>query len=98
MSVAELQELEEIKALVAKGQLTGVLTFAEIAGALGFGLALVAAFGARGLDVEGRRDPTLPAGLASARSPRLALRRTGRERGRLVSTSRSEFCRSATCA
>jgi hypothetical protein len=28
----------------------------------------------------------------------LALRRTGRERGRLVSTSRSESCLSATCA
>ena len=34
MSVAELQELEEIKGLVAKGQLTGVLTYAEIAGAV----------------------------------------------------------------
>jgi RNA polymerase primary sigma factor len=34
MSVAELQELEEIKGLVAKGQLTGVLTYAEIAGAI----------------------------------------------------------------
>jgi RNA polymerase primary sigma factor len=31
MSVAELQELEEIKALVAKGQQVGVLTYAEIA-------------------------------------------------------------------
>jgi RNA polymerase primary sigma factor len=31
MSVAELQELEEIKALVAKGQQIGVLTYAEIA-------------------------------------------------------------------
>jgi RNA polymerase primary sigma factor len=34
MSVAELQELEEIKGLLAKGQLTGVLTYAEIAGAV----------------------------------------------------------------
>ncbi|MEA2241970.1 MAG: polymerase primary sigma factor, partial [Solirubrobacteraceae bacterium] len=34
MSVAELQELEEIKGLVTKGQLTGVLTYAEIAGAI----------------------------------------------------------------
>ncbi len=34
MSVVELQELEEIKGLVAKGQLTGVLTYAEIAGAV----------------------------------------------------------------
>ena len=34
MSVVELQELEEIKTLVAKGQLTGVLTYAEIAGAV----------------------------------------------------------------
>ncbi|MEA2156038.1 MAG: polymerase primary sigma factor, partial [Solirubrobacteraceae bacterium] len=34
MSVAELQELEEIKGLVTKGQLTGVLTYAEIAGAV----------------------------------------------------------------
>jgi hypothetical protein len=28
----------------------------------------------------------------------LSLRRTGRERGRLVSTSRSESCRSDICA
>ncbi|MEY2517125.1 MAG: polymerase primary sigma factor, partial [bacterium] len=34
MSVVELQELEEIKGLVVKGQLTGVLTYAEIAGAV----------------------------------------------------------------
>ena len=34
MSVVELQELEEIKGLVTKGQLTGVLTYAEIAGAV----------------------------------------------------------------
>ncbi|MEA2144256.1 MAG: polymerase primary sigma factor, partial [Solirubrobacteraceae bacterium] len=34
MSVVELQELEEIKGLLAKGQLTGVLTYAEIAGAV----------------------------------------------------------------
>src|SRR4051812_19756731 len=31
MSVVELQELEEIKGLVAKGSQTGVLTYAEIA-------------------------------------------------------------------
>jgi RNA polymerase primary sigma factor len=34
MSVAELQELDEVKLLVAKGQQTGVLTFAEVATAL----------------------------------------------------------------
>src|SRR5436190_474224 len=34
MSVVELQELEEIKGLLTKGQLTGVLTYAEIAGAV----------------------------------------------------------------
>src|SRR3954468_2619819 len=34
MSVAELQELEEVKLLVAKGQQAGVLTFAEVATAL----------------------------------------------------------------
>ena len=34
MSVAELQELEEIKGLVNRGQQLGVLTFAEIAGAV----------------------------------------------------------------
>src|ERR671936_545439 len=34
MSVVELQELEEIKGLVAKGSQTGVLTFAEIADAV----------------------------------------------------------------
>jgi hypothetical protein len=42
---------------------------------------------------------TVPAAVAvGVRSPRLALRRTGRERGRLVSTSRSESCRLATRA
>ena len=34
MSVAELQELEEVKLLVTKGRQTGVLTYAEIATAL----------------------------------------------------------------
>ncbi len=34
MSVVELQELEEIKGLVAKGQLFGVLTHGEIATAV----------------------------------------------------------------
>ncbi len=34
MSVADLQELEEIKGLVARGQQLGVLTFAEISGAV----------------------------------------------------------------
>ena len=34
MSVVELQELDEIKGLVTKGQLTGVLTYAEVAGAV----------------------------------------------------------------
>jgi RNA polymerase primary sigma factor len=34
MSVAELQELEEVKGLVAKGQQVGVLSYAEIQGAV----------------------------------------------------------------
>src|SRR5437660_12548313 len=34
MSVAELQELEEIKGLVTRGQQLGVLTYAEISGAV----------------------------------------------------------------
>ena len=34
MSVADLQELEEVKLLVVKGQATGVLTYAEVAIAL----------------------------------------------------------------
>src|SRR5437764_15330546 len=34
MSVADLQELEEVKLLLTKGQQTGVLTFAEVATAL----------------------------------------------------------------
>ena len=34
MSVAELQELEEVKLLLTKGQPTGVLTYAEVATAL----------------------------------------------------------------
>jgi hypothetical protein len=32
MSVAELQELEEIKGLMTRGQQLGVLTYAEVAG------------------------------------------------------------------
>src|ERR1700709_172360 len=35
MSVADLQELEEIKNLVAKGQTTGVLTYKEVVEAVG---------------------------------------------------------------
>jgi RNA polymerase primary sigma factor len=35
MSVAELQELEEVKGLIARGQRVGVLTYAEIATAMG---------------------------------------------------------------
>src|SRR3978361_1158953 len=34
MSVADLQELEEIKGLVTRGQQLGVLTYSEIAGAV----------------------------------------------------------------
>ena len=34
MSVAELQELEEVKLLITKGTQTGVLTYAEVATAL----------------------------------------------------------------
>jgi RNA polymerase primary sigma factor len=34
MTVAELQELEEVKLLVTKGQTTGVLTYSEVATAL----------------------------------------------------------------
>ncbi|MGO9956508.1 MAG: sigma-70 family RNA polymerase sigma factor [Solirubrobacteraceae bacterium] len=34
MSVAELQELEEVKGLIARGQQVGVLTYAEIGGAV----------------------------------------------------------------
>jgi RNA polymerase primary sigma factor len=34
MSVAELQELEEVKGLIARGQQAGVLTYADIAGAV----------------------------------------------------------------
>ena len=34
MSVADLQELEEIKGLVSRGQQLGVLTYAEISGAV----------------------------------------------------------------
>src|SRR5881398_1260747 len=35
MSVAELQELEEVKGLITRGQRVGVLTYAEIATATG---------------------------------------------------------------
>ena len=34
MSVAELQEFEEVKGLLARGRQVGVLTYAEIAGAV----------------------------------------------------------------
>src|SRR5436189_4210574 len=34
MSVADLQELEEIKGLMTRGQALGVLTYAEVAGAV----------------------------------------------------------------
>src|SRR5450755_4753372 len=34
MSAAELEELEEVKGLVVRGQQVGVLTYAEIAGAV----------------------------------------------------------------
>ena len=34
MSVVEMQELEEVKGLIAKGQQVGVLTYAEIADAV----------------------------------------------------------------
>src|SRR3954451_14190230 len=34
MSVVDLQELEEVKGLLLKGQTVGVLTFAEVAGAV----------------------------------------------------------------
>ena len=35
ISLADLQELDEIKGLVARGQQLGVLTYAEVAGAIG---------------------------------------------------------------
>ena len=35
MSVAELQEFEEVKGLITRGQQVGVLTYAEIAAATG---------------------------------------------------------------
>ena len=34
MSIAELQELEEVKGLIARGQQVGVLTYAEISTAI----------------------------------------------------------------
>ena len=34
MSVAELQELEEVKGLITRGQQVGVLSYAEIQGAV----------------------------------------------------------------
>ncbi len=70
---------------------------------------LAAAAGFAGRAAEGVPDRFAPdaagvfaravAGFAAGvRSARLVLRRTGRERGRLVSTSRSESCRLATRA
>jgi hypothetical protein len=69
------------------------------AGALAARLAAGFAVRAAGVVVAaGARRCALAPFFVSGRSPRLALRRTGRERGRLVNTSRSESCRSATCA
>jgi len=61
----------------------------------GFVVAAAAGLRARAAGAFATVSAVCAAGL---RSPRLALRRTGRERGRLVSTSRSESCRLATPA
>src|SRR5918999_179640 len=57
MSVVDLQELEEVKGLLLKGQQVGVLTFAEIATAVAE-IDLEAAQVERAPDKRGRRKKT----------------------------------------
>ena len=77
MTVAELQELEEVKALIARGQQFGVLTQNEVATAVAELRA-----GARSADclpVSGKatRRPLSDARPARDRAPRAPRRRAG---------------------
>jgi RNA polymerase primary sigma factor len=82
MSVAELQELEEVKGLIARGQRVGVLTYAEIATATGeLGLEEADAEELRGLferceiELVEEIDPAIAASLSIERTPDKRTRR-----------------------
>ena len=82
MSVAELQELEEVKALIARGQQVGVLTYAEIAAAiteLGVDEAdleeLHGVFELSGIELVEELDPAIAASLKIERAPEKRARR-----------------------
>ncbi len=76
MSVAELQELDEVKGLIARGLLVGVLTYAEIGAAtaeLGLDDAdveeLHGVFERREIELVEEMDPGTAAGLMIERAP-----------------------------
>ena len=82
MSLAELQELEEVKALIARGQQVGVLTYAEIAAAiteLGVDQAdieeLHGVFELSGIELVEELDPAIAASLKIERAPDKRARR-----------------------
>jgi RNA polymerase primary sigma factor len=83
MSVAELQELEEVKGLIARGQQVGVLTYGEIAGAtVELGLdetdveELHGVFERCEIELVEEIDPATVAGLKIDRAPEKRGRRT----------------------
>ena len=76
MSAAELQELEEVKGLIARGLHVGVLTYAEIATATAeLGLEetdveeLHGLFEGRGIELVEEIDPATAASLTIERAP-----------------------------
>ena len=82
MSVAELQELDEVKALIARGQQVGVLTYAEIAAAItetGVDEAdveeLYGVFELSGIELVEELDPAIAASLKIERAPEKRARR-----------------------
>src|SRR5260370_3257274 len=84
MSVAELQELEEVKGLVARGQQVGVLTYAEIAIATAeLGLDETDAEELHGLferceiELVEEIDPAIAASVSIERAPDQRTRRRG---------------------
>ena len=82
MSVAELQELEEVKGLITRGQQVGVLTYAEIEIATAeFGLdetdveELHGLFARSEIEVVEEIDPATAASLKIDRAPEKRTRR-----------------------
>ncbi len=85
MSVAELQELEEVKGLITRGQQVGVLTYAEIATATAeFGIdetdveELHGVFERCGIELVEEIDPATAASLNIERAPEKRTRRRAR--------------------